>query len=350
MRFALGCLAVFVLACGHAAAPPSKAPAPAPAEYDRIDTYGSAKLDRERLLARWGKELAQLLRDIEDEKEHEKLHASRVAIEQSINAAGDFAFVHISVITYFSPNRSFLTVDLVDAADRKRRMTFAPTPATTERPDPDGLVALWQEYEEKAMSLLMDGKISPGNEACPFWHCITFAHESLLPYREAFAKRVPAAEETLAEILRDDPREEHRGAAAYLLAHLASGPRVVELLLPSVRDESSLVRNNATRVFALMAQSHPEIALPIEPFIEALDFPETTDRNKSLAVLAGLAQHGDAARRAAIRKGAGERLVAILALRQPNNHDFAHQILVAIAGRDLGERDVTAWRRWLDEG
>jgi hypothetical protein len=256
--------------------------------------------------------------------------------------------VEIAMIGSFSPRVTHLTVDLVDAEDRAQRMAFAPEPAGTHA-DPDGLIALWNEYEAKAIGMMMDGTLAPvADEKCPFWHCVSFGHPSLHPYRDAFARRVPPVERELAAVLREDKREEHRGAAAYLLAHLSSGESVVQLLLPSLRDASSLVRNNAMRVLFMISSEHPEIAIPLGPVLEALRFPTTTDRNKAAGILEGITRRAVTAEtRAQILAGAGELLVDMLALRQPANHDPAYRILKQLAGRDLGEREVDAWRAWV---
>jgi hypothetical protein len=248
---------------------------------------------------------------------------------------------------YFSSRATYVTLDLVDADDRARRMRFGPEPTGTH-PDPDGLLALWEEYAEKALKMLMDGTVKPEKEPCPFWHCLTFAHDSLLPYRDAFAKRVPTVWLELAAVLREDRRKDRRAAAAFLLAHIASGERVVELMLPSITDPNELVRNNAMRVLALIAEDHPAIAIPVAPILEALHFPATSDRNKASAILDSLTRRGlDPAMRDQLLAGAGEVLVDMLALRQPNNHDPAYRILKQLSGRDLGEHAIDAWRAWL---
>jgi hypothetical protein len=167
----------------------------------------------------------------------------------------------------------------------------------------------------------------------------------LAPYAERFAARVPARADALAAVLREDARPDHRADAAFLLAHLPDGAGVVELMLPAIRDPEARVRNNAMRVLAMIAAKDPTIAIPLPPILAALDYPTTTDRNKAAAILASLAKLEP--NRAAIRAGAGDLLVKMLALRQPNNHDFAHEILKDLAGRDLGEHDVAAWRAWL---
>jgi len=332
-----------LVACSHT--PKAEMPKPTAPELERVDVFGSKHLDRDTALAKWGDDLARFVRETETQGPH--FGELKEALEAKIKASGKFALVDVSAITYFSPNRSYVTVDLVDAEDTQR-LKFAPAPTGTH-PDPDGLLALWHEYQETAMGLLMKGEIKldkDNREKCPFWHCITFAHESLTKYRDAFATRVAPHEAELAEILRTDRDAGHRAFAAFLLAHIADGKKVVEYMLPSIDDESELVRNNAMRVLALIANDHPEIAVPVAPIIAALQFPLTTDRNKAAAILDGIAKH-DPTSHAQIKAGAGALLVEMLALKQPNNHDFAYTILKSISGQDLGEHAVDSWRAWV---
>jgi hypothetical protein len=223
-------------------------------------------------------------------------------------------------------------------------MSYAPTP-TGHHGDPNGLLALWGEYEDKMWPVIQahGGKTDVD---CPARHCFTFADPSLTPYRDAVVARVPAQEAALAAILADDADELERARAAYLLAHLADGDRVVALELAAFRDPSALVRNNAMRVVAMIAMHHPEIDIPLAPVLAALEMPTTTDRNKASAILSGLASRpgeGDQ-----IVDAAGPVLVDMLRLAQPNNHDFAYAILKTASGQDLGEHDADAWQRWLD--
>jgi hypothetical protein len=288
---------------------------------DRVDVFGSAQIDRETLIARWGEELAQIIQGADRD--------CVAALEQKLRAEPGIAYAKISIITYFKPRTTFVTVDLVDEVDRAKRMAFAPQP-TGKYEDPDGLVAMWNEYEAKAIALLVEGTMSPAIGDCPFWHCISFDHESLLPYKEAFATRVPAVADKLAEILRDDADDHARGAAAYLLAHIASGQRVVELMVSAIRDPSESARNSVMRVLAMIAQHHPEIPIPLAPVLEALRFPSTTDRNKASAILDGIARHADAETKRQIYAQVGDVLERMAAMKQPNNVEYAKSILARV--------------------
>ena len=333
-------LVLLVVAC--AGSPPKPPPKPAAPELANIDVYGSRQLDREQVIARWGDQLVALMRakDGDVTTRHE-------AIKSAIQKAGDFAYVDLALVSYQNgaeDGKSFLTVDLVDVADRDRRMKFRPEPTGTF-PDPDGLIDLWERYEAKYYELLEKNAIDWNSDKCPFWHCLTFGHAELVPFRDAFATRVAPHEAALATILREDSRESARSAAAYLLAHLASGERVVELMMPAIDDPSGHVRNSAMRVLAVIAQNHPEVPISLDPILAALHYPATTDRNKAAAIVDGLSHRRE--HHAAIKVKAGSILVDMLALRQPNNHDFAYLILKRISGRDFGEHAIAAWRAWL---
>lgn len=333
---ALGLIGLAACRAGEAPVSGGPSPSSSPAELERVDVFGSAILDRGTLLARHGEALAEVLRRPDDV-------AARAEVKRALIAEGGFAFVDLALVTYYGPERTYLTVDLVDAGD-ERRMTFG-SPPTEQLPDPDGLIELWREYEAKFFAALESGATLGEPSKCRFWHCLGFETPELSPYADRFAARVPASADSLAQILSGDARPDHRAAAAFLLAHLPDGARVVELMLPAIRDPEPRVRNNAMRVLAMAAMKDPEIGIPLQPIIAALGYPTTTDRNKAAAILAPLSRLER--NRAAIRAGAGELLVQMLALRQPNNHDFAYQILKNLSGRDLGEHDVAAWRAWL---
>lgn len=88
-----------------------------------------------------------------------------------------------------------------------------------------------------------------------------------------------------------------------------------------------------------------DVAIPIDPFLEALDYPETTDRNKALATQDGLAARPE--NKPVLLNKAGPRLIKLLRLLQPNNHDFAYSILKKVSSTDFGERSYKDWEAWL---
>jgi len=306
-----------------------------------VDVFDTDPGSVEHVLARHGDALHSLLRDSADAKVH--------AVTEAIRADGGYAYVEPSTITYYEPRGriSYLTIDIVDQRDVAQRMPFSPRPAGTCA-DPGGLIAAWQAYEATAFDLLKRGELAPPAD-CPSFHCFGDPRQPALRARAAeMTAGVPAHVDELATILRDDSRQAYRGAAAYLLAYAPDGRTVVADLVPALHDASSLVRNNAMRVLAEIALHHPEVDVPVAPIIEALGYPAASDRNKAAATLYRmLGRPSGSSMYPRVVRDAGQILLAMLRLQQPNNHDFAYKILKLISGRGYGERDYAAWQTWL---
>ncbi len=338
----LAALAIFIAGGAAAQTPTIEAP-----NIKAIDLYGTSRITAEQVRLKFGVQIEQLVKSYaaEDQANSEMLEKR---ISDGIKEMGDFAMARVSAITYFAPERHvYVTVDVVESKDRATRMGFLPAPSG-EYADPDGLFKLWREYETAGWDLMNRGQINFNFQLthCPAFHCIFgFDHPQLKKYEEAFNAGALKHKARLFEILKTDRAQSHRGYAAYLLAHTKEAPELVAALLPAIKDSSSFVRNNVLRVLAHIAQSRKDLRVPIAPILEAIEFPETTDRNKSLYVLDGLADRPE--NKQLIIDRAGATLIKILKLAQPNNHDPAYSILKKVSGQQYGERDYSAWEQWL---
>ena len=309
-----------------------------PRQLVAIEIFGTRQITLEQLLARYEKPLRE-------NAFSDTLHSLRYDIQE----LGDFAHVELSLVGDPQPGRMdyYLTIDFVDRADAARRMPFNPAPDGTYD-DPAGLIADWLALEKKSHELLVTGQASEG-VTCPAFHCLGHeGHPEVAPFIDRFVVQVPGHVAQLATILRDDGDSGYRAAAAMLLAYSGDGQALVGQLVPAVRDPSSHVRNNALRVINDIAWNHPEIDVPLDPLLAALDYPTTLDRNKAAWALRGLLARPGAERlHDPIADRAGETLLAMLRLQQPNNHRPAYQILQAISSESFAERDHAAWEGWL---
>jgi hypothetical protein len=162
-------------------------------------------------------------------------------------------------------------------------------------------------------------------------------------------EKVPQVQDALAQVLRQDADDKKRAAAAYLLAYAATPQKSVELLVPSTRDSHSLVRNNVLRVLMATQKAAERPLVDIAVVVDALGMPETTDRNKASALLKALLDDLKPAelkaQRASLIKQVGPALVAMASLQQPNNRDYARDILQKLSGEkyETGEQ----WKAWL---
>jgi HEAT repeat protein len=187
---------------------------------------------------------------------------------------------------------------------------------------------------------------------CPALHCWG---DHLDPaVREVAGRmfsRAPAHAEALAVIALNDADGAHRAAAIYLLAMANDLPLLLRTVSLAMRDPNSTVRNNSLRVLADVVSFRHDAWIGIDPILDALQYPSTTDRNKAAAVLDSILRHRPvtSSTRKAIVLRAGRTLTRMLRLQQPNNHQFAHAILIKLSGVDFGEHNYIRWEKWIAE-
>ncbi|HEX4494308.1 MAG TPA: hypothetical protein VIE43_01455 [Thermoanaerobaculia bacterium] len=265
-------------------------------------------------------------------------------LEKAIKEAGGFKAVELSAVHYSTPHvPSDLTFNIT-LADKASRIEYLPTPEG-DVPDPDGLLASWQEYEKLGGALDYSGQLAD-SPTCQAHHCLYgFDHPMLRPYGVKFAQQVPTDRSELIRVLRTDKDDKKRAAAAYLLAHLREARDVLETLLPELRDPSPRVRNSVLRVVAIMAEHGEARSISIGPILPFLASPVLTDRNKAVSIVAALAN--DKNYREILIQRSGCDLVRLLETKQPNQNEFAHTALVKLRGKDLGGFEAQVWRQWL---
>lgn len=332
-----------------APAPPTPPPPPTP-PIKAVDVYGTNRFDGAAVKSLFGQKLTTWYESEDDAviKRLEKEISDGLMAEHK-----DIGWVKLSLVVYYNMGdvaQAFITVDVVERKDMKARLTFGPEPKG-DFEDPEGLLAAWKEYEATFFKMMREKEIGPERVECPAFHCMGgYKHEKLKPFGEKFGRDVPPNEAKLTRILKEDKDPKDRAAAAYLLAHIKDGKKLVGLMLPMLNDPDNLVRNNASRVLSNVAMFHKEIAFPLTPILKRLDGPTMSDRNKAAAITSGLLDRPDAtALHAQVIKEAGPTLIKLLKLEQPNNHDFAYKILKTVSGKDFGERDYAAWETWLAE-
>lgn len=309
---------------------------------DGIDTFGSKRISPTKITEKYGKSIDHWV--IASKNSLSEYASLKKEIEDSIKDEYHFAYVDLALITYFQPSGNYVTVDVVEPHEASERMAFLPNPQL-QLEDPDGLIALWDKYHQVGRTLQAEGQFE-NPKSCPVWHC-SFGFESpkLEPFLETFNQLVPKNQEKLIQILQQDARPQFRGNAAFLLAHTKNGNDLVKHALGSTRDPSLLVRNNLVRVLSEIARRHPEIEISLEPILQVLKFPNTTDRNKAGYTLVYLSQIER--NKPVIIHAAGFTLFEMLKLLQPNNHDPAYQVLKNISGQHFDRRDYASWERWL---
>ncbi len=308
--------------------------------------YGTERFDAAVIRSEFASELLELVAAMSAD------HGSRAdrvvaRIKEQLNSRGPFAYLSIGTSSGLAraPNFTvFFTVDVVEEADRDRRMPFR-TPPTGRYRDPDRLFRLWEEYEVRMFELMMAGSL-PANSKCSVMHCLFgFDHPDLMPFLASFNEGASRNEDVLYEIAERDRDGDHRTKAILLLAHTNNVDRLLPVLGRAIYDPNAGVRNYAMRIMIMMARDDAERNYPVDDLVAALDFPETTDRNKSAVTLLALSEspiHSEIIRREAL-----PTLLQLLRMGSPINHEPAYDILRELSDEDFGPRDYAAWESWV---
>ena len=323
-----------------------------------VDIYRTPPEIADRILMDFGEKVAQTARLIShtnqlnnrsDQTRAQHIRTWRY-LQDQIQQTGKFPYTKLSLVFYPTTSgyiRRHVTIDVVDSNDLHRFYQFLPHP-TGSFLDPDGVLNIWEKYEKIGFRLLFDGKLQPLKE-CPVHHCVFgFEHPKLKPYQSILTTQARRHKDQLIKILREDCHDQKRARSALLLAHaFPDAHELIGGLLPSIRDSDGSVRNNVMRVIAETLDKTPMDDFPVHDVLPALDFPDTTDRNKALLILYFLSKQS-ASYRSTIAQHASHRLVDLLRLQQPNLHDTAYVLLKQIGGKEYGERDYPEWESWLN--
>ncbi len=145
-------------------------------------------------------------------------------------------------------------------------------------------------------------------------------------------------EDAILTVLNEAADDQHRIAAAHLAGYVRQSKRQIDALMDASRDPNSTVRNNATRALGVLAAT-PAFArqIPAAPFIDMLNSPIWSDRNKGLMLLTSLTRERDPELLARIRARALDSLIEMAQWQNPGHAGGPILILGRIAGMDETE-------------
>ena len=288
------------------------------------------------------------------------LIAKKKQVIADIKHQGHFEFVDLQTVYYPKDKNIYTTLEIIDHAHIER-MRFITKPAhhhllrklrTLRNRLRDKLyqhqdvVLKMIQYQALVMRLWLSHQLDHDTNDCPAYHCLSsFHHPALKPYLEIFQQGIVKDKSWIIATLRSDPDPERRAAAALLVGHFQEPAEIITLLSSCMNDTEMEVRNNILRVIATTLYKSHLSHLDIMPFIQLLDSPYVTDRNKALGILTVLAdsQRG----KTQIIQHGGRQLVALLHLTQPDNHDLAYILLQKVSHQHFGDHDYQRWQDWI---
>lgn len=153
----------------------------------------------------------------------------------------------------------------------------------------------------------------------------------------------------LRDVLRHSSDADQRALAVQILAYAADKRAVIGDLVYGMNDPDAIVRNNAMRALALIAglgQRRPELHLivPFAPFVDLLNSPIWTDRNKASFALFALTAARDSTLLTLLRQRALPALVEMARWKVPGHAGAAWVILGRLGG--MSEQEIQdAWSR-----
>ncbi|MBA2650122.1 MAG: hypothetical protein H0U75_11145 [Legionella sp.] len=271
-------------------------------------------------------------------------------LKRLVAKVNGYLYIDFQIISYpDEANKLYLTIEIIDKKhpDRLRFLneTSKTTTALERKVHKDDVIESMIRYQAIALDLILQQKFSYPN-SCPVYHCILgFDHPKLISYLPIFNQGVINNKALIIETLKHDGNTDRREAAAFLVGHFSDPNEILTTLLPFVDDKVEGVRNNAMRVIGSTIAKSKISNFDIHPFLNVLDSPYATDRNKALYIIFVASKSKPLGQ--VINQKERDTLVSLLRLKQPNNHDWAYLILKNITGKDFGPQNVTAWRKNL---
>ncbi|MCC5792143.1 MAG: HEAT repeat domain-containing protein [Legionellaceae bacterium] len=286
--------------------------------------------------------------------ENDLLH--RLQLEEQIfgkvKQLGDFAEVKISVVYYPSDQTMFGTMDIVKANEVYRIPSKKRVPDQSKVMPTNGtksLLKIWRDYDERKLDLLRQNKLDLSKTSCPALHCTWgFDKEDIKNILPKLQAGVMQHKQALMNIIENSADDDERGDAIFLLAHDTHYQDIANFLMDFTDDASDLVRNNTMRVLGAIVDKHKVKNLKLSKIILALNYPYVTDRNKAAYVLFGIIKSRPETH-AQVLNQSGNTLIELLKLKQPNNHDYAYQMLKVLSHKNYDENDYTRWSKWINE-
>jgi hypothetical protein len=331
-----------------------------------VDIYGAENAHGDCILKKYTKQVIAIESELAKQREQfnltgkedvqtiRKIQVKKSSLIENIKKTGMFLYADFHTNRYQDKKNLYTTIEIIEKTGSKRLSFINKTAKVPKKTEPPDLITKMQEYEELGWKLDDSKQLTANNFYCPVYHCIFgFSHPMLAPYLNIFniaadkEKEKEKEKEKILNILNNDPDPERRAAAVFIIGHFKDPEEIISILFKHINDKSPGVRNNAIRVMSQTMEKAQITHINVEPFLNLLNSPYGTDRNKALSLLAS-APLDKKARTLIIYKGKKD-LLALLHLKQPNNHDWAYLLLKKISGKDFGPHNYYAWEQWLSK-
>lgn len=321
-----------------------------------VDVYGADPKTSEDIIKKYGtqvghiealfiKSMAKSSKDGNDDYFMKIVFPKKNQLIKKIQQDYHLAYVDFDTILYPNDKNLYTTIEVISSNDKKR-IKFIHNQPILKKPQPKyDVIYKMVEYQNIGLQLILNHQLDSQNIKCPIYHCLPgFAHPKLKHYSTLFSIGAIKNKKLIIDTLNSDPDSERRISAIYLMGYFKDPKEIITTLTHHINDVDSGVRNAAMRVIGGTMQKAQIYDVNILPFLSLLDSPYDTDRNKALWILWSAANL-KSSKETLIRYGKN-RLILLLHLKQPNNHDVAYAILKKISGKDFGSSNFHDWEQW----
>lgn len=321
-----------------------------------VDVYGIDPKKQDDLIKKYGaqvgdyeaKFLDKLANGSKSSNEHdsvEVLFQNRLRLINEIKQHYGFSYVDFDTIIY-PHNKAYTTIEVISKNDKDRLQFINKiTKPSPQKPKYD-LIEQMREFQTISGQVMLSNQMDTKDTQCPVYHCLPgFTHAKLIDQFNQFNARAIKEKDLILKTINNDSNPERRTAAIYLMGHFNDPKEIISFLTKHIMDADSGVRNAAMRVINETMGKAKIHEIDVLPFLSLLDSPYDTDRNKALLILSKTAKSKKS--KNLITEYGKDRLLELLRLKQPNNHDASYMVLKEISGKDFGSNNYEAWEQWL---
>jgi hypothetical protein len=292
-----------------------------------IDVYGLNKVAASHLLQKFGKPIYETekfywQRRLEKKLSFENEQVWRKKQQNYIDMIKQFygfQTVLIESVYYPDAKEIFTTISLDKAP------SYQPKIISYQVKSPPDLLDRLLAFIPKATQFVIEHPEYANALNCLDYHCITPEHPFFKTDLSYFRREVPLQKKMILHELSHSPDLQRRRAAIFALGYLKEAQEIVSILEDNLTDPSTLIRHDCLRVYGELLTKAPKVNVHIEKILPSIFSVYEAERNKALIILTNLVKQSRY--KGIIDAKARQQLMSLAQLKQPNNHDFAVEIL-----------------------
>lgn len=299
-------------------------------EAGDIDVYGLNQKRAGQLLAKWGKPIYEVEKFYLTKRLENKLTATNEREWQQKqqyfikNIKQSYGYQTVLIESVYYPD----TKDVFTTISMDRAPSYQEKASIYQAKNPPDVLDKLLAFIPKAIQFVIEHPEYANALNCSDYHCITPEHPYFKADLSYFRQEVPLQKKMILQELNHSNDIQRRRAAIFALGYFKQAQEIASILEEHLNDSSTFIRHDCLRVYGELLQKAPQIKVDVLKILPSLFSVHEAERNKALIILTRLVKQNRY--KATIAAQAKEQLLLLKQLKQPNNHDFASQILAEL--------------------